>query len=64
MKKYPINREFFPWNRFAPPISEKFLAMSVPYMRPPKRLWRDKELNVTTHEILSYDGATYLGNQL
>lgn len=53
MKKYPINREFFPWNRFAPPISEKFLAISVPYMKPPKRLWRDKELNVTTHEILS-----------
>ena len=30
MKKYAILREFFPWNLFAPPISEKFLAMSVP----------------------------------
>mgnify|MGYP003313468996 FL=1 len=56
MKKYPINREFFPWNLFAPPISEKFLAMSVPHMKPSKALWRDRELDVTTHEIESYDG--------
>ena len=56
MKKYPIKREFFPWNLFAPPISEKFLAMSVPHMKPPKFLWRDKELDVTTYEIISYDG--------
>ena len=56
MKKYAISREFFPWNLFAPPISEKFLAMSVPHMKPPKSLWRDKELDVTTHEIESYDG--------
>ena len=57
MKKYPISREFFPWNLFAPPISEKFLALSVPHMKPPKFLWRDKELNVTTYEIESYDGG-------
>ena len=55
MKKYAILREFFPWNLFAPPISEKFLAMSVPHMKPPKSLWRDQELDVTTHEISSYD---------
>ena len=57
MKKYAINREFFPWNLFAPPISEKFLSISVPHMKPPKSLWRDKELDVTTHEIESYDGG-------
>ena len=57
MKKYAILREFFPWNLFAPPISEKFLAMSVPHMKPPKALWRDKDLDVTTHEIESYDGG-------
>ena len=56
MKKYAISREFFPWNLFAPPISEKFLAMSVPHMKPPKSLWRDQELNVTAHELESYDG--------
>ena len=57
MKKYAISREFFPWNLFAPPISEKFLAMSVPHMKPPKFLWRDKEQDVTTHELTSYDGG-------
>jgi len=42
VKKYAISREFFPWNLFAPPISEKFLAISVPHMKPPKSLWRNK----------------------
>ena len=56
MKKYAISREFFPWNLFAPPISEKFLAMSVPHMKPPKSLWRDKELDVATHDIATFGG--------
>ena len=42
VEKYAISREFFPWNLFAPPISEKFLALSVPHMKPPKRLWRKR----------------------
>ncbi len=57
MRKYNIKREFFPWNLFAPPISEKFLAMSVPHMKPPKSLWRDPELEVTTHEVPCFDGG-------
>ena len=56
MKKYAISREFFPWNLFAPPISEKFLSMSVPLMKPPKFLWSDKDLDVASHEIESFDG--------
>jgi len=56
MPKYPIKKEFFPWNLFAPPISERFLAMSVPHMKPPKWLWKDKELTVETHKITSFDG--------
>ncbi len=56
MGKYDIKGEFFPWNLFAPPISEKFLAISVPHMKPPRSLWRDPALNVATHEITSYDG--------
>ena len=55
-RKYNIKNEFFPWNLFAPPISKKFLSMSVPYMKPPKALWRDAQLDVTTQEITSYDG--------
>ncbi len=56
MKKYAISREFFPWNLFAPPISEKFLAVAVPHMKAPKALWRDPNLDVTRHEVTSYDG--------
>ena len=57
MKKYAVSSEFFPWNLFAPPISEKFLSISVPHMKPPKFLWHDKELDVTSHEIESFDGG-------
>lgn len=56
MKKYAISREFFPFNRFAPPISEGFLRLSVPHMKEPKALRRDPDLIVTTHAIESYDG--------
>ena len=56
MKKYPIHREFFPWNLFAPPISEQFLAMAVPHMKPPKFLWRDREVVVTTQQVACPDG--------
>ena len=56
MKKYPISREFFPWNLFAPPISEKFLALAVPHMKPPRFLWQDQAMRVTSQEITSYDG--------
>ena len=59
MRKYAISREFFPWNLFAPPISEKFLAMAVPHMKPPKSLWRDKALDVSTYHIVSFDGETF-----
>ena len=56
MSKYPIKREFFPFSRFTPPISEKFLAMAVPHMKTPKYIYKDKELCVSRHEIESYDG--------
>ncbi len=56
MSKYPIKKEFFPFSHFTPPISEKFLAMSVSHMKTPKYIYKDKELNVSRHEVASYDG--------
>lgn len=56
MAKYKINREFFPFSCFTPPISEKFLKMAVPHMKTPKYIFKDKELDVSRHEIESYDG--------
>ena len=58
MSKYPINKEFFPFSRFTPPISEKFLAMAVPYMKAPRSIFHDKELDVSRHKLASYDGET------
>lgn len=56
MPKYKINREFFPFSHFTPPISEKFLAMAVPNMKTPKYIYKDKSLDVTQHMITSFDG--------
>jgi len=54
--KYQISKEFFPFSHFTPPISEKFLKLAVPNMKVPKALWKDDELEVTRHEVSSYDG--------
>ena len=56
MSKYPIKKEFFPFSHFTPPISEKFLAMAVPHMKTPKYIYKDKALDVSRHEVESYDG--------
>ena len=53
--KYKISKELFPFSHFKPPISEKFLAMAVPYMKVPKYIYKDKELDVSRHLIESYD---------
>lgn len=53
--KYKINKEFFPFNLFTPPISEKFLKIAVPHMKTPKFLFKDQDLFVETYDIESYD---------
>ena len=54
--KYNISKQFFPFSHFTPPISERFLAMAVPHMKTPNYIYRDSELDVSRHEIESYDG--------
>ena len=56
MAKYKINREFFPFSHFTPPISERFLKIAVPHMKTPRFIYRDKAIRVTSHSIASYDG--------
>ncbi len=56
MAKYKIDKSFFPFSHFTPPISEKFLRIAASHMKPPKYIWRDNELDVSRHEIESYDG--------
>jgi len=56
MGKYKISKEFFPFSHFKPPISEKFLKLAIPHMKPPKRIFRDENTDVCRYEIESYDG--------
>lgn len=56
MAKYNIKKEFFPFSLFTPPISEKFLAFAVPHMKTPNYIYKNKTLDVSRHEIESYDG--------
>jgi len=55
MSKYPIKKEFFPFNHFKPPISEGFLKLSVPFMKVPRFIYKDKSLITKRYEIESYD---------
>lgn len=54
MGKYPISKEFFPFNKFAPPLSRKFVLLAQKHMKTPKLLWKDPELDVQTRKIPGY----------
>ena len=55
--KYRISREFFPFNHFTPPISERFLSLSVPFMKVPRSVFRSREVLVERQTVTSADGA-------
>lgn len=57
MSKYPISREFFPFNLFAPPINEKFLKLAAANMNAPGKFLNAKGFRVEKEHALSYDGA-------
>lgn len=52
--KYPISREFFPFNKFTPPMSRKFVLLAQKFMKPPKFLWKDEQLDVQSRMIPGY----------
>lgn len=56
-KKYPISNEFFPFNRFAPPMSRRFVLLAQKHMKTPRFLWKDPQLEVQTVRIPGYQGA-------
>ena len=56
MSKYPIKKEFFPFNHLNPPISKGFLKIAVPFIKTPRFIYKDKALDVKRYEIESYDG--------
>ena len=55
--KYPISNEFFPFNRFTPPMSRRFVLLAQKGMKTPKFLWKDPKLEVQSFRIPGYKGA-------
>ncbi len=55
MRKYPIKKEFFPFSYFKPPINKRFLSLASSFMKTPKFIFKDKEVNVKKYRIESYD---------
>ena len=59
--KYPISSEFFPFDRFTPPITEKMIALAQKNMTTPKFIYRDPDVDVTLRTIPGYkDGELEL----
>ncbi len=52
--KYPINKEFFPFNHFTVSLDERMIRMSQKFMKTPGFLYKDKELSVDTRMIPAY----------
>ena len=57
MPKYPIKKEFFPFSLLTPPIKNPESAGKMgEMMKPPKWLWKDKEISVRKEIIKGYQG--------
>lgn len=55
--KYPISNAFFPFNRFTPPMSRRFVLLAQKSMKTPKFLWKDPRLDVQSRMIPVGQGA-------
>jgi len=55
--KYPISNEFFPFNKFVPPMSRRFVQLAQMGMKTPKFLWKDPKLDVQSRMIPGYQGG-------
>ncbi len=55
--KYPINKEFFPFNKFTPPMSQWFVSLAQKGMKVPSFLWKDPALDVQSRKIPGYQGG-------
>ena len=55
--KYPISKEFFPFSRFSPPMSRGFVKLAQRFMKTPKFLWKDPELDVRMQKIPGFQGG-------
>ena len=52
--KYPIKKEYFPFNKFTAPKGKKTILLAQKYMKTPKFLYKDKDLVVENKIIDGY----------
>ncbi len=56
--KYPIDKQFFPYTHSAPLIlSAKLAGWMGSLMKPPRWIWKDKEVSVQKKLVKGYQGA-------
>ncbi len=55
--KYPINREFFPFNKFTPPVSRPFVRLAQKGMRTPGFIFRDPAVETRLLKIPAYQNG-------
>ena len=55
--RYPINREFFPYSKFTPSVSRRFVRLAQKYMKTPGFLFRDPDVDVRTQRIPAFRGG-------
>lgn len=56
--KYPIKKEFFPFNMFTASIDVKTIRQAQRFMGVPGFLWKDPALHVEMREIPAYEGGS------
>lgn len=52
--KYPIKREFFPYSKFTPSVSRRFVSLAQKSMKTPGFIFKDPEVAVRKRRISSY----------
>ena len=57
-QKYPISREFFPFNLLHVSITPRIIDLSQKWMKAPGFLWKDPELETKTVHIPAYKDGT------
>ena len=54
--KYPISKEFFPFNKFVAPRSRFILFLARIFLKTPSFVFKTKDIQTTTHKIDGYNG--------
>ena len=57
--KYPISKEFFPFNKFAPPLSRRFVLLAQIGIKKPRFLQKDPQLDVQCMMIPGCNGGEF-----